>query len=171
MLLLLSSLESAPASSMNSSSFRRTYMVSAGDHLSAKKALAFEALVTPAGKPAVVHTIPRARRVRQSWLTTPLSCAQCLAGTVAVLVKEGVPDVVLLNGPGAAVVVVAVVMAARVLSLGRGAGRCIYVESFARVTSLSLSGRLLYYVADRFIVQWEALKERWPRAEYYGILV
>lgn len=29
-----------------------------------------------------------------------------------------------------------------------------YVESFARVKSLSLSGRLLRYFVDVFVVQW-----------------
>jgi len=47
----------------------------------------------------------------------------------------------------------------------------IYVESFARVKSLSLSGKILYWLVDRFIVQWPGLSERYKRAEYHGILV
>jgi beta-1,4-N-acetylglucosaminyltransferase len=49
--------------------------------------------------------------------------------------------------------------------------KIVFVESFARVRSLSLSGKILYYLADRFIVQWPKLKESYPRAEYYGVLV
>lgn len=46
----------------------------------------------------------------------------------------------------------------------------VYVESLARVDTLSVSGKLLYYVADRFLVQWPELKEKYPRAEFYGRL-
>lgn len=49
--------------------------------------------------------------------------------------------------------------------------RIIYVESFARVTALSLSGKILLYVADRFFVQWPELALRYSRAEYVGILI
>lgn len=49
--------------------------------------------------------------------------------------------------------------------------RTIYVESFARVKRLSLTGRLLYWVVDGFLVQWPGLKKNWPRAEYRGVLV
>lgn len=38
--------------------------------------------------------------------------------------------------------------------------KVIFVESFCRVQSLSLTGRLLYYLADRFVVQWPGLVER-----------
>lgn len=38
--------------------------------------------------------------------------------------------------------------------------KVVFVESFCRVQSLSLTGRLLYYLADRFVVQWPGLVER-----------
>lgn len=41
--------------------------------------------------------------------------------------------------------------------------RVVFVESFCRVRSLSLTGRLLYYLADRFLVQWPGLVERCVR--------
>ena len=46
-----------------------------------------------------------------------------------------------------------------------------YVESFARVGGLSLSGKILYPLVDRFLVQWPQLKEKYSRAEYNGVLV
>jgi hypothetical protein len=46
----------------------------------------------------------------------------------------------------------------------------VYVESFARVKSLSLSGHIMYYVADKFVVQWEGLCALYPRAIYAGVL-
>jgi beta-1,4-N-acetylglucosaminyltransferase len=47
----------------------------------------------------------------------------------------------------------------------------IYVESLARVKSLSLSGKLLLRVVDRFVVQWPELTALHPKIEYYGLLV
>lgn len=47
----------------------------------------------------------------------------------------------------------------------------VYVESFARVRSLSLTGKLLYPFVDRFIVQWPYLEAKYPKAEFKGRLV
>lgn len=52
--------------------------------------------------------------------------------------------------------------------LGIADARIIYVESFCRVDKLSLSGKLLYHIADRFIVQWPQLLSQYKRAEYLG---
>lgn len=52
---------------------------------------------------------------------------------------------------------------------GRVAGaRVIYVESLARVSSLSLSGRLVYPIVHRFFVQWPDLAAARRRAEFRG---
>lgn len=48
--------------------------------------------------------------------------------------------------------------------------RVIHVESASRVRCLSLTGKILYPVADLFFVQWEGLKERYPKARYAGRL-
>jgi len=42
--------------------------------------------------------------------------------------------------------------------------RVVFVESFCRVTQLSATGRLLYYVADEFVVHWPGLARKYPRA-------
>lgn len=47
----------------------------------------------------------------------------------------------------------------------------IYIESFARVESLSVTGKLLYPFVDRFLVQWPQLSNIFDKAEYKGILV
>jgi beta-1,4-N-acetylglucosaminyltransferase len=46
--------------------------------------------------------------------------------------------------------------------------RLVYVESVTRTESISLTGRLVYPLADRFFAQWPAAAERLPRAEYAG---
>ncbi len=53
--------------------------------------------------------------------------------------------------------------------LGKLTGRkIIYIESFARVESCSLTGKLMKPIADLYIVQWEELKEQVPNAIYGG---
>lgn len=46
--------------------------------------------------------------------------------------------------------------------------KLIYIESFAKVTSPTLSGKLLYKYADRFYVQWEQMLKIYPDAIYLG---
>lgn len=47
-------------------------------------------------------------------------------------------------------------------------GKLIYIESFAKVTSKTLSGKLLYKFADQFYVQWEEMLKLYPKAIFKG---
>ena len=49
--------------------------------------------------------------------------------------------------------------------------KLIFIESGARVTSPSATGRFLYKYADLFIVQWEPLLKYYPKAIYGGPLL
>lgn len=42
--------------------------------------------------------------------------------------------------------------------------KIIFIESFAKVTSPTLTGKLIYKFADQFYVQWEQMKEHYPDA-------
>ena len=44
----------------------------------------------------------------------------------------------------------------------------IYIESFAKVTSATETGKVMYKFADRFFVQWEPMKQIFPKATYVG---
>lgn len=46
--------------------------------------------------------------------------------------------------------------------------KLIYIESFAKITSPTETGKLLYKYADRFYVQWESMKKFYPKAIYLG---
>lgn len=46
--------------------------------------------------------------------------------------------------------------------------KLIYIESFAKVTSPTLTGKLLYKFADQFYVQWESMLKVYPKAIYLG---
>ncbi len=103
--------------------------------------------------------IPRAREVGQSFLSSVPSTLHALWACVH-LIWTASPDLVLVNGPGTCVPVAV---------LGRLSGaRVIFVESWCRVESLSLTGRIMYWVAHRFVVHWPELARRYPRAEYLG---
>ena len=103
--------------------------------------------------------IPRAREVGQSFWSSVPSTLHALWACVH-LIWTASPDLVLVNGPGTCVPVAV---------LARLSGsRVIFVESWCRVESLSLTGRIMYYVAHRFVVHWPELARRYPRAEYLG---
>ena len=49
--------------------------------------------------------------------------------------------------------------------------KTIFVESITRINELSLTGRLVYPVVSKFLVQWEELAAKNPKAEFHGRIV
>ena len=47
-------------------------------------------------------------------------------------------------------------------------GKLIFIESFAKVSSPTKTGKFLYKYADQFYVQWEPMKQFYPEAIYLG---
>lgn len=48
--------------------------------------------------------------------------------------------------------------------------KIIFIESYARINEMSLTGKKVYRFADLFIVQWKELKEKYPKAVFVGSL-
>jgi len=46
--------------------------------------------------------------------------------------------------------------------------KIVFIESFCRVKSPSLSGKIMYPLADLFLVQWPENLEFFPKAEFAG---
>ena len=46
--------------------------------------------------------------------------------------------------------------------------KIIYIETFANMVSKTATGKLLYPISDKFIVQWESMKKLYPEAEFGG---
>lgn len=46
--------------------------------------------------------------------------------------------------------------------------KIVYVETFANITTKTLAGKIIYPIADKFIVQWESMKKLYPKSEYFG---
>ncbi len=49
--------------------------------------------------------------------------------------------------------------------------KVIHVETGARVFGMSLTGKLMYRIADLFFVQWQQLQSQYPKAIYAGRLM
>jgi beta-1,4-N-acetylglucosaminyltransferase len=112
--------------------------------------------------PGPIYTLTRPRGKRTKTLDSILRTL--LAGIESLWVLLRVrPAAVLSTGPAIAV---------PVSVIGRLLGaRIIFVETGSRVTTLSLTGRIMYRWADLFFVQWPQLAEKLPRAIYAGRLV
>lgn len=46
--------------------------------------------------------------------------------------------------------------------------KVIFIETFANITTKTLSGKLVYPIADLFLVQWEEMLKLYPKAKYRG---
>ncbi|KAG7440034.1 glycosyltransferase family 1 protein [Guyanagaster necrorhizus] len=158
----------------------RIYIVSDGDNLSAQKARDLESkkCASSSGNNFAVLTIPRARRVHQSLFSIPLTafwslsrCMQLVTLSPLLSSSSSQPfaDVLILNGPGTCLSLCIAVYVSKFI--GCPAPRLIYVESFARVRSLSLSGKLLRPLVDRFVVQWPQPLADGGRGDSFGWLV
>lgn len=91
--------------------------------------------------------------------TFPLIMIGNAVRSLSIFLKES-PDVVITTG------VLAVIPICLCAKLFRK--KVIFIESFAKVTSPTETGRLLYRFADRFYVQWPQMKEFYPNAIYLG---
>lgn len=109
------------------------------------------------------YSIPRSREVGQSYFTSVFTTIRSTLSSVHLVLKEA-PDLLLLNGPGTCIPIAFIVFMAYVFLLRE----CpiVFTESFCRVDTISLSGKLLYLVASRFLVQWPQLAVKYPRAQY-----
>ncbi|KAE9253809.1 hypothetical protein PF004_g1354 [Phytophthora fragariae] len=112
--------------------------------------------------------IPRSREVGQSWSSTVWTTLRSFQSCLG-LVYNRRPQLVLCNGPGTCIPICAAVLLFRVLGI-QSDSKIVFCESFARVQHLSLTGKLLYYVADEFVVQWPQLQAKYPRTKHLGVI-
>lgn len=114
---------------------------------------------------AIWESIYRSREVKQSWISTIFTTLYSVLQSF-ILVLKITPELIICNGPGTCVVICYSAFLLRILGICQPT--IIYVESFCRVKTLSLSGKLLYPIADKFIVQWPELTLKYSRADYLG---
>ena len=46
--------------------------------------------------------------------------------------------------------------------------KVIYIETFANRNTKTVAGKIVYPIADVFVVQWEEMLKLYPKAEYWG---
>ncbi|MDE4085886.1 PssD/Cps14F family polysaccharide biosynthesis glycosyltransferase [Planococcus maritimus] len=79
--------------------------------------------------------------------------------TIRILMKEK-PDVIISTGALATI---------PALVLGKALRKkVIFIESFSKIHSPTITGKIVYKFADVFIVQWEEMKIFYPKAIYAG---
>ncbi|XP_068098687.1 UDP-N-acetylglucosamine transferase subunit ALG14 isoform X1 [Hyperolius riggenbachi] len=146
------------------------YVLAETDKMSEDKICSFEARKDNGSATPLytIHRIPRSREVRQSWSSSVITTFQSFLYAIP-LTSRLKPDLILCNGPGTCIPVCFSALLLGILGIKKVL--IVYVESICRVESLSLSGKLLYYFADYFIVQWPFLKDKYPNSIYLGRLV
>lgn len=98
-------------------------------------------------------------QVNRKELLFPLRMLGNAFRSLFIFIKEK-PDVVITTG------VLAMIPMCMLAKLFRK--KLIYIESFAKVTTPTATGRLMYKYADQFYVQWPQMKEVYPNAIYIG---
>lgn len=48
--------------------------------------------------------------------------------------------------------------------------KIIYIETMANINKKTITGKLIYLIADLFIVQWESMLKLYPKAIYGGFI-
>ncbi|KAL0245970.1 hypothetical protein GEMRC1_007186 [Eukaryota sp. GEM-RC1] len=130
-------------------------IIASGDDLSEHKLQQF---AFASSSESHVYRIWRTRDIHESLLHSVPKAFVCFLQSLKILLQTK-PQMILVNGPGTCV---PIVYAAFILKyLGLFSTRAIYVESVCRVSSLSLSAKLVYPVVNELIVQW-------PDNNYFG---
>ncbi|KAL2206020.1 oligosaccharide biosynthesis protein Alg14 like protein [Sarocladium strictum] len=156
--------------------FHRRYLISSGDTMSLDHVQEHEReireLCSQKGlDPGSYDTriVTRARRVHQPLWTTPFTSILSIIDIFPALLsppKQGSPwpQRIYSNGPATGFFVAVVAHFLRVFFLAPEASmRFLYIESWARISTLSLTGKLLHYtgLADVFVVQHNEVGERY----------
>ncbi|RDA94605.1 hypothetical protein CP533_2469 [Ophiocordyceps camponoti-saundersi (nom. inval.)] len=158
--------------------FHRRYLLSSGDRVSRHQLEDYEArlanLCRATGtSPGTydVRTVARARRVHQSLLTTPLTFLASVIGIFTVLLSSPVsvkgrrhPTLVFSNGPATGFCVAFAIHLLKIFHIvPEDVMRFVYIESWARISTLSLTGRLLLQssFADTLYVQHQDVADKY----------
>ena len=159
--------------------FHRRYVISRGDSMSMAHMRQYELRRIANLPPEMRGTfdwreVPRARKIHQSLWSAPISSLWSLLHIVAVFFstppsraeagRSPFPHVILTNGPATGFFVALAGYLLRMFYIApEHTMNIVYIESWARIKSLSLTGSLFYYLGiyDLFSVQHVDLAERY----------
>lgn len=147
--------------------YPRYYFVARSDTTSVAKIQNFEKNKSQTDGYKIIK-IPRSRVVHQSYLTSILTTSFSIIYSFPIVCTIR-PDLVLCNGPGTCIPICGITFLLKASFIANS--KIIFVESFCRTRTFSLTGKILVYIADSFIVQWPFLTKKLKRAEYIGQLM
>ena len=79
------------------------------------------------------------------------------------ILRKEKPDIIVSTGAGVAV---------PFFYIGKLLGaKLVYIEVYDRIDSPTLTGKLVYPIADTFILQWEEQKKYYPKGRFLGHLL
>ncbi len=111
--------------------------------------------------------IYRSRNVGQSFFSSIFTTIYAFFHSVYIILYSR-PNLIVTNGPGVSLPLVYIGYIFRKLKL-LAEFKILFIESFCRTQSVSLAGKLIQPVSDRFIVLWESLKS--SKREYLGKII
>lgn len=108
--------------------------------------------------------IYRSRNVGQSFFSSIFTTLFALFHAVFIVIKTR-PSIVVTNGPGVAVPLLYIGFIFEKLAI-LSEFKILFIESFCRTTSISLTGVIVEKICDKFIVLWKKLEK--GKREYIG---
>lgn len=138
-----------------------TFIIAKDDEMSSDKLKSSEFYESEKMK---IRFISRSRKVGQSYVTSAFTTLLSFIESVNI-VRESDCKLLLCNGPGTCIPPLLAI------KLFCSQATIVYVESFCRSETLSLSGKIAYQLADHVLVQWPEMLEKYPRCKYLGLLV
>jgi len=109
-----------------------------------------------------IYRIPRAREVGQSYVSSVFTTLHSLFFSVTLVFFRIRPDLFICNGPGTCLPLAILIFILR-LFRSESFPKIIFIESFCRVKTLSLTGLVLFKlgICDLFCVHWPELVEKY----------
>lgn len=110
------------------------------------------------------HTIYRSRNVGQSFKSSIITTIISFLHSIIIICKTR-PNLVVTNGPGVALPICYTGYILKHLLIIHQF-KILFIESYCRTKSISLAGKLIQPIADKFIVLWKELATN--KREYIG---
>ena len=143
-----------------------SFVTANGDLLSQQKAKQFTESLTD----CQFLSITRSRSVGQSYWTSIVTTIISLFESFYMIWKVR-PQLIICNGPA---ICYPICLSAKLISKVMSTEvKIVFIESFCRTESLSLTGKLVYHsgLYDHFLVQWPQLSHQYTNTQFIGLLV
>ncbi len=119
-------------------------------------------VTTSATQKELLEKLGRTYVVGESNREHPFRVTKVLMQCIGIILRER-PDVVVSTGAS---------VGCMLCFLGKLFGaRVLWMDSITNVRQLSLSGRMVRWIADAFLVQWPELADKYKKAEYAGAVI